>query len=463
MSTCEAGDPGAHVRDGDAEMVDDGEQDVDPLGPDVVLVGELQSHRHAGDEPFHRTPVGVQHACARQPHGAVAAAVRIVLVEGRARRWRAGSPRYSRRTSPVPPSMATVPCRSRIAREQSAWTAGMLWLTNRTVRPSLRHVPHLAEALLLEVGVADGEHLVDQEDLGLEVRRDRERQPQVHAARVPLDRRVDELLDLRERDDLVELALDLGAAHPQDRAVQVDVLAARQLRMESGPDLEQRSDAAVDLGEPARGLRDPRQDLQQRALTGAVAADDADDLPRPDLEAHVVERPGAGRRLRPLAVRGRAATAPSPSTRSNRATSCTARRGDRSDTPCRGPGPEPRSAPSSPRHSHQPTVVGQRFRKALAKAPCAADSRDPRPSGTDPRPSAPTSPARGGSYRGDGPSPTTSRTAPRQFVDRRSVSARHVVRPSACRRRRRRAAQMFASTGVGHVREVPALRRRLRR
>ena len=75
---------------------------------------------------------------------------------------------------------------------------------------------HLAEALALERGVADGQHLVDDQDLGLEVRGDREGQPHVHAARVALDRRVEELLDLRERDDLVEAAgRSRGACMPR--------------------------------------------------------------------------------------------------------------------------------------------------------------------------------------------------------------------------------------------------------
>ena len=50
-------------------------------------------------------------------------------------------------------------------------------------RPALAHdVAHLPEALLLERRVADGEHLVDDQDLRLQVRRHRERQPHVHAA-----------------------------------------------------------------------------------------------------------------------------------------------------------------------------------------------------------------------------------------------------------------------------------------
>ncbi len=38
-------------------------------------------------------------------------------------------------------------------------------------------VLHAPEAALLELGVADREHLVDEEDLGLEMSSDRERQP----------------------------------------------------------------------------------------------------------------------------------------------------------------------------------------------------------------------------------------------------------------------------------------------
>ena len=78
--------------------------------------------------------------------------------------------------------------------------------------PRARDLAHLAEALALERRVADREHLVDDQDLRLEVRGDGEREPQLHAARVALDGRVDEPLDLGELDDLVELALDLRAA-----------------------------------------------------------------------------------------------------------------------------------------------------------------------------------------------------------------------------------------------------------
>ena len=97
---------------------------------------------------------------------------------------------------------------------------------------------------------------------------------------VALDRRVDELADAGEVDDLVELARDLGALHAHDRALQVDVLAAGQVGMEAGGDLDQRADAAADLDAAARRPQDPRQQLERRRLAGAVRADDAERLAR---------------------------------------------------------------------------------------------------------------------------------------------------------------------------------------
>ncbi len=71
---------------------------------------------------------------------------------------------------------------------------------------------HLPQALLLKLGIADREHLVDDQDLRLQMRRDGEGQAHVHPGGIALDRRIEEPLDLGEGDDLVELAPDLGAA-----------------------------------------------------------------------------------------------------------------------------------------------------------------------------------------------------------------------------------------------------------
>ena len=158
--------------------------------------------------------------------------------------------------------------------------------------PALARDPaHLPETLLLECEVPDGEHLVDEQDLRLQMRGDREREPDLHTARVALDRRVEEVVDLGKRDDLVEAALDLPLPHPEDRAVEVDVLAPRQLGVKADSDLEQRAHATANVCEAVGRLRDPREDLQQRRLACAVAADDPDDLAGLDLERDVAERP----------------------------------------------------------------------------------------------------------------------------------------------------------------------------
>ena len=73
------------------------------------------------------------------------------------------------------------------------------------------------EALALERLVTDREHLVDEQDLRLDVHRDREAEPGGHARRVVLHLVVDELLDLGERDDVVEDLVDLLAREPEDR------------------------------------------------------------------------------------------------------------------------------------------------------------------------------------------------------------------------------------------------------
>ena len=110
----------------------------------------------------------------------------------------------------------------------------------------------LAEALALELLVADGEHLVEQQHVGLDVRGDREAEAHVHARRVGAHRQVDELLELGERDDLVHHLAHPRARQAVDRAVQVDVLAPAEVRVEAGAELEQRRDAAAGLDAAGR-------------------------------------------------------------------------------------------------------------------------------------------------------------------------------------------------------------------
>ena len=156
---------------------------------------------------------------------------------------------------------------------------------------ALPQPPHPGEALLLEAHVADRENLVEDEDVRAHRHRDREGEPRVHAARVGLHRLVDELSDVGERRNLVEPLPHLAPRDAEDRAVQEDVLAARELRVEAASQLEERRHAAAHLDPTFARDLGTRDDLEERALAGPVASDDTQRLPGPDLDRHAPQRP----------------------------------------------------------------------------------------------------------------------------------------------------------------------------
>ena len=143
----------------------------------------------------------------------------------------------------------------------------------------------------LELLVADGQHLVDEQDVGVDVDGHREAEAHVHPRRVVLHRGVDEALEPGELDDVVEAPVELGLGEPEDRAVEVDVLPPGQLGVEAGAELEQRRHLAARAAAALVGLEDPGQALQQRALARAVGADEAVRDALGDLERDVAQRP----------------------------------------------------------------------------------------------------------------------------------------------------------------------------
>src|SRR5262245_25124000 len=192
-------------------------------------------------------------------------------------------------------SSATLVCDPSLPQENRCRTKvldGSHVVTHEQHRPSVpRHIAHLAKALLLKRRVANGEDLVDDQNLWFQVCRHGKGQASVHAAGVMLDRGLQEPSDLGEGDDVVEPALDLAPLHPEDGAIQIDVLPASELRVEAGADLQQAADAAGYLDLALGRLGDAREDLEQRTLAGAVAADDANHFAAVHLEAYVFQRP----------------------------------------------------------------------------------------------------------------------------------------------------------------------------
>ncbi len=158
------------------------------------------------------------------------------------------------------------------------------------------HFSHLSQAFSLELRVSHRQHFVHNKNLRLQMRGDGEGQADVHAAGVALDRGVEELFDLGKGDDFVELAGDLGAAHAEDCAVHEDVFAAGQLGVETGANFQEAGDPATAGDLAFRRGCDLGEDLEERALAGAVAADDPDALALVDGEGDVLESPEVGGR-----------------------------------------------------------------------------------------------------------------------------------------------------------------------
>jgi hypothetical protein len=122
----------------------------------------------------------------------------------------------------------------------------------------------------------------------MSLRRDREAEAHVHARRVALHGRVEELGETAELHDLVEVLRDLGARHAGDGGVQVDVLAAAEVGVEAGSHLDERRDPSIGPDGARRGQVDAREELERGALAGTVRSDEADRFALSDLEAHVV-------------------------------------------------------------------------------------------------------------------------------------------------------------------------------
>ena len=99
------------------------------------------------------------------------------------------------------------------------------------------------------------------------------------------------MLELRERNDLVEPLPDVRPAQAVDRPIEKDVLSSREVGVEPRAELEQRADPALRPHPTGRGLDDPGDDTEQRRLARPVAPDETDGFAARDLHRHVMERP----------------------------------------------------------------------------------------------------------------------------------------------------------------------------
>ena len=101
--------------------------------------------------------------------------------------------------------------------------------------PFVAHAVEHVEALLLEGGVADGEHLVDQQDVRVDLDRDREGEAHVHAGGVVLELQVLELLELGELDHALVARARLARGEAEHDPVQRDVVEAARSGLKPTP------------------------------------------------------------------------------------------------------------------------------------------------------------------------------------------------------------------------------------
>src|SRR6266853_2498228 len=123
------------------------------------------------------------------------------------------------------------------------------------------------------------------------MRRHRKCQPHVHSARIVLYLRIKEPFQLGECHDFVELARDLSLGHTQDGPAQINVLAARQFRMEARAHFEQTPHASINLRPAGGWLGDPAEKFQERGLPCAVPSNQPQHLSVFHFEVHVFQCP----------------------------------------------------------------------------------------------------------------------------------------------------------------------------
>src|SRR5207244_1432777 len=94
-----------------------------------------------------------------------------------------------------------------------------------------------------------------------------------------------------EGDDAIELGLHLLAGEAEERAVEVDVVAAAQLGVEARAELDHRAQPPLGRERAFARLQDAGHGLEERALTRSIVADERERFPRRDLERDVAQRP----------------------------------------------------------------------------------------------------------------------------------------------------------------------------
>ena len=146
-------------------------------------------------------------------------------------------------------------------------------------------------ALFPERLVAGGQDFIEEEDVGIDGRRDGEAEPRAHPRGIGLDRSVDELTNVGEADDPGRPIDHLAVIDAHERARQHDVVPSGQLLVEAGPELQEARDMTANVDAALRWRDDPRERLEEGALARPVGTDDREGLAVDEPKAHVAQGP----------------------------------------------------------------------------------------------------------------------------------------------------------------------------
>ena len=149
---------------------------------------------------------------------------------------------------------------------------------------------NLGEALVLERLVAYGKDLVGQQDIRFQMDSHGKTQAHLHPGGVVLERRVDEVFEFGEFDDVLHPLLDIPIAKAVETGVKKDVFKTRQFGIESHPQLDKGSDAPMGDYLTFGGNQDTGNNLQQGALAGAVVPQKTQRLATFNGETHIIQR-----------------------------------------------------------------------------------------------------------------------------------------------------------------------------
>ena len=144
-------------------------------------------------------------------------------------------------------------------------------------------------AFALERLIADGEHFVEYQNVTLCLNGYGESETDLHAGRIVLELLIHEILKLGEFHDVIVHGIDFRAGEAEQRAIQIHIFTAGQLRVESHAKFNERDQLALDGDGTLFRSVNLRNNLQQCGLSGSVTPNNAEKVALLHLEIDIAQ------------------------------------------------------------------------------------------------------------------------------------------------------------------------------